>query len=406
MSDQSTVQLPPLPPDQGPPDELPPDAGPPEHGPRRRWVRITLIAVLAILLVAAPLTLYLLLDEDSPDTGGAGGGGVAPSQAPGVSAEPSGAVTSPGAPGAPGAPAPDGRIPREVLRNATIDVPRWPADNLTGVSGRVTFRNGEFLVPADSRFDFERHEIIGAVTYGDVDRDGAAETVVQISTFVQGGSTQLVALDRNRAGAIVTMGTVVATTGEIREIDANATRVTSAGVVEARLADFQRCCGDETPQIWQTRGYTWNGGRFRQTSGPATFPLNPRVTETDFTISDLVLGPDVDDVRRGTLTVTIRHDRGTRPHHYVVYLKLPAGLDRDGTAWPPVRSDGTWTTIVDVPAPGAGATATYRFAFRRQAALTGGEVVADVRGANAAGATLSESNPWNGVRGVAVRNAG
>lgn len=400
MSDLSTVQLPPLPPGEEPPHELPPDAEPPAPRPPRRWVRVALLAVLAVILVAAPLTLYLVLHEDSTGTGGSGGGGVVPTQAPTTSGAPTGGPTATA-----GAPVPDGRIPSDVLRNATIDVPAWPTDNLTGISGRVTFHNGEVLVPADGRFDFERHMLIGAVTYGDVDRDGATETVLEIGCYVQGGSTQLVALDRDRKGTIITLGTVVATTGEIRVIDTEKTRVTGDGVVEARVGDFQRCCGDETPVIWQTRGYAWNGTRFRQTSGPVSFPLNPSVTETTLSFGDLALGPAIDGVRHGVLPVRVTYVRGTRPHHLVLSMSPAPGFEREGSTWPTVRSDRGWPIVVDLPCPAAGVTATYTFAFRRPAASTGGDFTIDLHGADAAGTVLSESNPFGGGGLVTVRTS-
>jgi hypothetical protein len=400
MSDLSTVQLPPLPPGAEPPDDMPPDAEPPGPGARRRWIRIALIAVLAVILVATPITLYLLLNEDSPDTGGAGGGGGVPTVAPTSSAAPSETPS-----GTAGAPAPDGRISPAVLRNATFEIPPWPTDNLTGVSGRVTFHNGEVLVPPDGTFNFERHMLIGSVAYGDVDRDGADETVVHINAWIQGGGTQVLALDRDRKGSIVTIGTVVATTGEVREFDADSTRVTAGGTVEVRVADFQRCCGDETPQRWQKRGYAWNGSRFRQTSGPLSFPINPWVTETAYDTGELVLGPAVDGVRHGTLTVTVRYVRGVRPAHLVVYMKPPAGMERDGSAWPPVRSDLGWPIIVDVPTPAIGASATHTFAFRRPATSTGGDFELSVRGVDSAGTVLSESNPWDLNGGVVVRTS-
>jgi hypothetical protein len=404
MSDMSTVQLPPLPsgtePPAGPPDESPPEAEPPEPQPHRRWVRIALIAALAIVMLATPAALYFLLRDDSPDTGGVGGGGGVPTAEPTVSTAPTGAPSATA-----GAPAPDGRIPRETLANATFEVPPWPTDNLTGVSGRVTFRNGEVLVPPDSTFPFERHMVIGTVAYGDVDRDGATETVVHIGAYVQGGSTQVVVLDRDRKGAIVTMGTVVATTGEVRVFDETRTRVTASGVVEARVGDYQRCCGDETPQVWQTRGYAWNGSQFRQVTGPRSFPVNPWVTETSYDPGELVLGPAVGGVRRGTLTVAVRYVRGVRPAHLVIYMNPPPGMERDGSAWPAVRSDQTWPIIVDVPTPALGTNATYTFAFRRPATSTGGDFGLDVRGVNAAGTVLSESNPWQTNEAVIVRTS-
>jgi hypothetical protein len=398
MSDSSTIQLPPVPPGGEPPDALPPENGSPELHPRRRWIRIVLITALAVLLVAAPMSLYLLLREDSGGTGGSGGGGPVPSEVPSASGLPSGQPSAPA-----GAPAPDGRISPDVLRNATIDVPAWPTDNLTGLSGRIAFRNGQVLVPADGTFPFERHMIIGAVTYGDLDHDGATETVAQISAVIQGGGVQLVALDRDRAGHIVTIGTVVAATGAIRDIDGAATRVTGGGVVEARVSDFQRCCGDETPQNWQKRGYSWDDSRFRQTTGPVSFPPNPSVTETGFDAGDLVFGPAVDGVRHGTLTVTVRHVRGTRPHHLVLLFEPAAGIQRDGSAWPPVQAEPNGHLSVELPTPATGASATYTFAFRRAVSATDNEFGLDLRGATAGDVLLSESNPWDGQHRVTVR---
>jgi hypothetical protein len=346
-----------------------------------------------VLVVAVPLALYFMLRDDSP--------GPSPVPEPSTAPVTSASVAPPAA--APTiAPAPDGRIPLDVLRNATFTVPMWPTDNLTGPSGRLTFHNGHVLVPADSRFPFERHIIIGGVAYGDVDHDGADETIAEVDCVVQGGSQQLVALGRDGAGDIVAMGTAVATTGEVRVIDSNGFRVTSAGVVEARGGDFQRCCGDETPQTWQVRGYGWTGRQFRQVSGPAAFPLNPSVTDTSVSTGDLVFGPAVDGVRHGTLTLTVRHVRGTRPHHLVLTFFPAPGVVRDGTAWPPGRTDGP-TIAVDLPTPAPGGSASYTFAFRRSVTTTGGEFTVQANGATATGTILSESNGWDMPVRVAVR---
>lgn len=46
---------------------------------------------------------------------------------------------------------------------------------------------------------------------------------------------------------IVTLGTVVATTGPVRDIRADTARVSSSGTVSVLVGDYQSCCGDETP---------------------------------------------------------------------------------------------------------------------------------------------------------------
>jgi hypothetical protein len=76
------------------------------------------------------------------------------------------------------------------------------------------------------------------------------------------------------------MGTVVATTGPIRDIRADSALVSATGTVTVSVGDHQVCCGDETPHRWQTRGYHWRDGRFRQVSGPTVMPVNPALTET------------------------------------------------------------------------------------------------------------------------------
>jgi hypothetical protein len=352
-----------------------------------------LITAVVVLVLGAPVAVYFALRDGSPGAAP----GPAPSTGPSISTS---VAPSPSAPTT--APAPDGRIPLDKLRNGTFTVPAWPTDNLTGTAGRLTFHDGQVLVPADDRFPFERTIYIGGVVYGDVDHDGASETIVELDCVVQGGSQQLVALDRDAAGNIVTMGIVVATTGEIRVIDSNGFRVTSDGVVEARLGDFQVCCGDETPQTWQVRGYGWNGRQFRQVSGPTAFPLNPAITDTSVTAGDLVLGPAVDGIRRGTLTVTVRHVRGTRPHHLVLTFFPAPGIERDGTAWPPVRIAGP-TIAVDLPTPATGGSASYTFAFRRTVTASGGEFTIQVNGATADGTILSESNGWDMPVHVTVR---
>jgi hypothetical protein len=109
------------------------------------------------------------------------------------------------------------------------------------------------------------------------------------------------------------------------------------------------------------REYGWNGQQFRQVGGPTAFPLNPAVTDTTVSTGDLVFGPPAGGIRRGTLTVTVRHLRGTLPHHLVLYMSPAPGIEPDGTAWPPVRPDDPLASIVlDLPAPATGAARATR----------------------------------------------
>jgi hypothetical protein len=388
MSDEPTLQFPPTP-------------EPPES--HRRTRRIAVLAALAALVLLLPIATYLLLrnggGQSTPP------GSAMPSPTPPATAP---ATTSPPVTASPSR-APDGRIPLDTLGNSTLTIPPWPADNVRGPSGRVRFHDGVHTITRSDPADAHRPPTgtqlaILAVTYGDVDRDGADETVAEIGCLIEGGSKQLVAFDRNTSGRIITMGQVVATTGEIRDVRDGSARVGADGVITVRLGDYQGCCDDQTPQSWQDRGYRWHKGRFAQVNGPTRMTVNRYVTETSMATGELVLGPAVDGYRYGTLTVTIRHRWGTRPGHLVVEFYPSPGLERAGTAWPPVTTPPTspgFTVTVNPPA--ARGTITHTFAFRRPATLTGGTLDLEVSGKTTTVTRLAEANPWNNGATATIR---
>jgi hypothetical protein len=353
---------------------------------------------LATLVLALPVALLLILRGEDGTTAEPGTpvtpGTTAPSAGP--STEPP--ATTPAVP--------NGRIALHTLQNTTLDIPRWPTDHVLGPHGRLRFRDGEVPLPfqeaGTGRPPYGERLVILAVTYGDVDRDGADETIAEIGCLIEGGSKQLVAFDRDHHGRIITMGPVVATTGEIRDIRTDSARVSDAGTVTASLADYQVCCDDQTPQRWQTRGYRWHDARFQQVSGPTRMTANPAVTETRISASELVLGPVLDGYRYGTLTVTVTHAWGTRPGAAKLIFYSPAGLERAGTAWPPViQNAGSFTVTVDPP-PTRGAIA-YRYAFRAADAVVGGHLDIELRATSANGISLSEALPWNDTAASAIR---
>jgi len=213
MSEQSTQQFPAVP-------DQPPD------GRRRAW-RIIAVAALSVLVLLLPVLIFLVLRSGREET-------PAPGDAAPSAAGPSPAQSSP-----PLSRAPDGHISLETLKNSTVTMPPWPADNVQGPSGPLHFRDGVVHIPqtdpAGVRVPPHGSEIILlGVTYGDVDRDGSAETIAEYACLVEGAGKQLVALDRSSAGRIVTLGQVVATTGEIRDIRDDSVRLAD-GVVTVRV---------------------------------------------------------------------------------------------------------------------------------------------------------------------------
>ncbi|GLW33719.1 hypothetical protein [Actinoplanes regularis] len=273
--------------------------------------------------------------------------------------------------------APDGHIPLATLREATLDVPAWPADDVQGPSGPLRFHDGSVPIPhravPDGRPPYGESVIILSVAYGDVDHDGAEETIVVLGCLIEGGSKQIVAYDRDTAGHIVSLGRVAVTTGQVRDLRDDSVRVSDSGVVTARVADYQRCCDDRTPQTWQTRGYALRGGRFEQVSGPTRMPPNPHVTDTRISTGDLVLGQPTGGYRYGTVDVTVTHVGGTHPEKITLSFYPPAGLERTGDDWPAVTTEQD-SFSVTVAAPAAGGSVTHTFAFRRPAASTGGDL--------------------------------
>lgn len=289
------------------------------------------------------------------------------------------------------APAPDGRISMATLREATLDVPAWPADNVQGPSGKLRFHQGLVTIEptdvTDGQPPYGTDVRILAVTYGDIDHDGRDETIVELGCLIEGGSKQLVAYDRDRDGRIVSLGRVVTNTGEIRDIKDGSARVSADGVVTVRVADYQLCCADQTPQTWQTRGYALRGDHFTQVSGPRRMPLNRHVTDVQVTMGDLTLGRPSHGYRSGTVKVTVTHIRGFRPSQVKLTFTLPEGL--------------VGPNVVTVAAPPTGGSMTYSYTFRRPATLTGGDLSVEVTTVPA----LNPTVPWHIDATTPIRTA-
>lgn len=272
----------------------------------------------------------------------------------------------------------------------------------------MKFTNGGVTIPPDSTHLSVLHISIDHIVYDDVDRDGAQETVAALFAGSQSGNQQLVAFDRDRSGRIITLGTVLATTGPIRQIARTTYSVQPNGAVNARVGDYAGCCGDETPVLWQWRSYAWNGHSFHQVGGPTMFPVNPNVTETTVTTGDLVFGPAPDGIRHGTLSVTVSYLSGAIPDHLSIVFSLgtPGNVQLDGAASPPTHPATGGGTAVDVPTPAPGVARAYTFAFSRPANSTDTEFGVYVSGITAQGVRLGEVTESNNGVIVTPRSVG
>ncbi|MEV4631579.1 hypothetical protein AB0J90_35450 [Micromonospora sp. NPDC049523] len=276
----------------------------------RRRVATTTGLALALVLVIGPVAAVASLNHTpnpSPSTGTTADPTPSPTVAP--TPTPSTAPTTPAAP--------DGRISPTELRGATVDLPAWrPGPGCPDSGARLT---AEGVDDGDN--------VLVKTAYGDIDGDGATETVALVRCMVgQAGPSQVVAFDRDPAGKIVTLGQVVRS-------DLNTPQwlldlqVRANGVVRVQVADLAPGGGwdlDWSQRQW--RGYTWNGQRFTQSEGERSFPDNPYNMNLTVTATDLVYGaPDDGGTRTGEITVTMTNVGPTAAPRPRLDFKLTPG---------------------------------------------------------------------------------
>ncbi|MFI6260966.1 hypothetical protein [Micromonospora sp. NPDC051006] len=336
---------------------------------RRRTFGSAVAAALA--LTAGPILGYAALDDPTPRPGP-----VDPTASPTPSLSASATASPSASPAAssasPTGAAPNGRISRAQLLATPVSLPAW--------------RPGPSCPVSDTRLvgdaTRDKTNVLKEVSYGDVDGDGATETVALVHCLLgTGGPEQVVAFDRDAAGKVVTLGKVVATARETPQWLTDV-EVRPDGLVRVQVADIAP--GGGWPGEWsqrQWRGYRWQGGSFAQVSGPTAFGPNPHGMNLVVTATDLVLATATDGSRAGTVTVRIRN-QGTSPAAYVALrLDLPPELRPDGDGWTVCRNDPETTgepVSCDLSSLKAGGEIRLTLGFRAAAGATVGKGSADV----------------------------
>ncbi|MFG3706921.1 hypothetical protein ACGF7U_19635 [Micromonospora sp. NPDC047670] len=290
---------------------------------RRRMHRVVATGVIAAVLAATPVLANTWAAPDTPTPPAQTG---SPEPTPPPTTTPS--SPAPSTASASAAP-PDGRIGAKELGNATLDLPAWPAylaDKCP--SGRVRFTDGRARRSPDATLDVR----ILQVVHADLDRDGARETAALFNCSGQEMSeARVLAFDRDRSGAIDTMGLVVAQTGDpwppAPDTIAGIRRIRAAGsAVEAEVADLGQEGVPASLAQHQWRAYSWSGRGFVQSGGPTAFPANPRITDLWVRGGDLLLTPADADRATGTLRLTVGNRGPQRAADPQVRVILPAGF--------------------------------------------------------------------------------
>jgi hypothetical protein len=123
-------------------------------------------------------------------------------------------------------------------------------------------------------------------------------------------TAQVIALDRDKSGAIVTVGQIIASTDAVRGIWDIAEHGRRG--LYADVSDTISCCAiPKELEIHQQRAYGWDGQRFALIGEPAEFKQRADLTDLDVTASELALGPPMYGQREGAMSVTV-HNRSAR----------------------------------------------------------------------------------------------
>jgi hypothetical protein len=272
---------------------------------RRRRTRKPVLAALALVAILVPPTVLGLADRHAPHTPTGGHSSTSASPAPSPSVAPSDSASPPPSSTPSGPAAPDGRIPADQLRDLTLRIPAWPGGfDDSCPTGTVKFTDGKAGKAIEA--------LQGDPVYVDIDHDGAQETVVLVSCSPQGKDYQVIALDRDTAGKVVTLGKVVGSAGNTGKEGSDimtiwAIEAGDNGHVRVDVGEYRPCCMAAQASQHQWRTYGWNGQSFTQTGGPTGFGPNPKVTDLVTTADPLTMTRQADGSWAGTLRVTIHN---------------------------------------------------------------------------------------------------
>ncbi len=374
------------------------DAGPERRGRRGLWIAV--MAIAAVVLLGGSAFAYVTVSGQhntsagtgAPDLNAPGGGTGAPA------ASVNGTSTD--------AAARDSAIPESELRNATLDLPAWPATSLPCPTQKQKFSDGHTTASTVTQGQNQVGPLttsIGKVVYADVNHDGSPDTVARVTCTLQGADHQVVAFQKNKVGDIVLLGQVVGQTGDIHNIFDIAPGANGSVAVE--VGDMNGCCGwDPTMAQHQRRMYYWAGNPndpndkgFQQTEGPTSFPPNLRTTSVAVTTGELAFGALSNGLRHGSLNVMVHNNGPGAIAHSNLVFRVPNSFKVEFTGCTTDPPSSVLTVTCPVPALAAGASwrFTYKFGTAATPAGTGSLLLQDLKTDQNQSMRLTGSTGWN-----------
>ncbi|MEU8088545.1 hypothetical protein AB0B57_33630 [Micromonospora sp. NPDC049101] len=326
----------------------------------RRRRRMTAAAVAAaVVLAVTPVVINAALHPDrTPPVPVESIPPTAPSTPAPPTPTPPGSPSQSPTPSATAPTGPDGRISRAQLLATPVDLPSWPAGMAEGgcttSNVRLKTNTKQTYVSELADDEFE---------YGDVDGDGADETIAVVACrYGEASAKQVVAFERNSDDRIVTVGRVVRTDDDFTDV--LAAEITPTGSVRVTVADIVPCC--EVPNYLrreQVRTYRWDGQRFEQTDGPTKFGPDPRLTNLRLSMTHELVDVPGTDARRKLTTVFTVTNAGPVDAPQVAFHNIEHG-ERAGGDWArckPGRLSDTTEPGCLLPGVPAGESRRYTF---------------------------------------------
>jgi len=287
---------------------------------RRLGVRRAAVgaAVAAVLVLGGAGAAVALGQPNASAPRPPGGTVTTAAPAPSPSTEP--------APKGPPVTVPTGAID---LTNATVDLPPFASGGQleNPCQGRQTFVRNRADPPAD-----DLGFIASVVTEwaGDVNGDGAVDTVALIKCEMSESYQWQVAAFDGTAAAVRTIGRVVALNSQPNLRIVFNGQVLADGSIRLEVGDFLGIVVGHAEEVstHQTRTYRWNGTVFNQTAGPSTFPPNPHFVDLRASTTGLTLSKPSNGFRTGTLWMTVTNVGPVRAYSVTLDVVLPAWLQR------------------------------------------------------------------------------